>query len=411
MVEAGGVPAGISRWSPAGWITPPDGVPSAISLRRERLDPLLRGIAGQTPGVDLILGQRVTGLLTEGGRVVGVRTRDGAGAEYEHRARLVVGADGYHSTVAGLAGAREDRAPNNRFGMWAYYRGVTARAPGPNHVWNQGPDTAIAIRTDDDLTMLVAFPVKERLAEFQADRADALERFIRRLPDAPDLSVRVARLQADRHDRLPVRAARPDPGSGAVPGRRRGAGRRPAARGGLRLGVPRRRVAGRVDHPRCCADSRASGRRRAGYRRRLRFIERHDRVSRRAALAGPPNRMERAMLTGRRRGPGHRTAGVPVRDAGDRRLRTHQPGHGRAVVADVPAIGGGVPAVAGRVRAVAPRCRGLDLAERPVVPRGRRARTGSTEKEGLTCVSLVLSMPVACRSVSSRASRGRRRRR
>ncbi|MEV7027883.1 FAD-dependent monooxygenase, partial [Kitasatospora sp. NPDC093558] len=62
-----------TRW---GWIEPkaaPSGpeLPYGYNVRRSTLDPLIRSRAAQTPGVDLLLGHRVTGLLQEGGRTVG----------------------------------------------------------------------------------------------------------------------------------------------------------------------------------------------------------------------------------------------------------------------------------------------------------------------------------------------------
>src|SRR3989442_4590600 len=110
IVVAGGFVGGAATWSSAGWAPVPDQVPEAICLRRARLDPLLRRIASRTPGVDLILGRTVTALVFRDERVEGVRVA-GEGAEHEYRARLVVGADRYRSTVAALAGATENRAP------------------------------------------------------------------------------------------------------------------------------------------------------------------------------------------------------------------------------------------------------------------------------------------------------------
>src|SRR5688572_10101820 len=61
------VTSGLAVWSEDGWIVPSpgNGVPPAISLRRSKLDPLLRGIAAGTPGVELMLGHRVAGLTAD----------------------------------------------------------------------------------------------------------------------------------------------------------------------------------------------------------------------------------------------------------------------------------------------------------------------------------------------------------
>jgi len=66
----------------------------ALAPRRTVLDPLLLDAARQS-GVDVRLGTSVTGVRMAGQRVVGVDTNVG-----EHRARLVIGADGRHSTIA-----------------------------------------------------------------------------------------------------------------------------------------------------------------------------------------------------------------------------------------------------------------------------------------------------------------------
>lgn len=55
MLERGAaVTTAVSVWTEDGWIVPGPGmgVPPAISLRRSKLDPLLRRIAAATPGVE-----------------------------------------------------------------------------------------------------------------------------------------------------------------------------------------------------------------------------------------------------------------------------------------------------------------------------------------------------------------------
>jgi menaquinone-9 beta-reductase len=287
MVDAGGVPGGIARWTGTRWAEPPADVPDAISLRRETLDPLLRSIAEQTPGVEIRYGEAVTALVDGG-----IRTRDRAGAERECRARLVVGADGYRSTVAGLAGAAADSAPNNRFGMWAYYRGLPHV---DNRIWMLEPDVAITIRTDGDLAMLVAFPGKDKLPEFRTDRAAALEKFIRGLPAAPDLTggervspvIGMTDYPCVRRDPTPVPGLMlvgdaaitgdPQPAVGCGWAFRSAEWLVDSTVPALRGQVPMRRAA-------------------AAYRRRLGFILGHDRLARQAALAGPMNPVQRMVL-------------------------------------------------------------------------------------------------------------------
>lgn len=68
--------------------------PPPLCVRRVTLDTLLVHAAGAT-GVEVRTGARVRRLLIDDGRVTGVQTDDGP-----IHARLVVGADGRHSTVA-----------------------------------------------------------------------------------------------------------------------------------------------------------------------------------------------------------------------------------------------------------------------------------------------------------------------
>src|SRR3954470_19497656 len=77
-----------------GWIHAPPDAPRGYGVTRRTLDPLLRTLAAQTPGVELMTGRTAVGLPGDG---VEVETRDGARSVL--RARLVVGADGRSSTV------------------------------------------------------------------------------------------------------------------------------------------------------------------------------------------------------------------------------------------------------------------------------------------------------------------------
>jgi menaquinone-9 beta-reductase len=293
MVAAGGVPGPISRWTDGDWIAPPDGVPLAISLRRETLDPLLRSIASATPGVEIRYGEAVTDLIgSAGAGIAGVRTRDRDGVEREHRARLVIGADGYRSTVAGLAGAATDSAPNNRFGMWAYYRGLPHV---DNRIWLLEPDVAITIRTDDDLTMLVAFPGKSKLPEFRSDRAAALEKFVRALPDAPDLTgaERVSPVIGMTDYPCVRRDPTPAPGLMLVGDAAIAGDPLPAVGCGWAFRAAEWLVDSTVPALRGRVSMRRAG---AAYRRRLRFIRGHDRLAREAALAEPMNPVQRMVM-------------------------------------------------------------------------------------------------------------------
>src|SRR5207302_8114546 len=59
MERAGATRSRMRLWTPWGRIHIDDSsrLPRAVNLRREKLDPMLRRIAGDTPGVELMLGE------------------------------------------------------------------------------------------------------------------------------------------------------------------------------------------------------------------------------------------------------------------------------------------------------------------------------------------------------------------
>ncbi|MFD0369617.1 NAD(P)/FAD-dependent oxidoreductase [Streptomyces sp. NPDC127114] len=186
-----------TRW---GWIEPraaPSGpeLPYGYNIRRSTLDPLIRSHAARTPGVDLLLGHQVTGLLRENGRTVGVRTRTPEGDDREIRARLVVGADGKDSAVAKYAEVPVRRHENARFGYLAHFRDLPLR-DGIAHAWFLEPDMAYAFPNDDGVTVVAVLPDKKRLPAFREDLEGSFLDFVRGLPEAPpvDSAERVTKI-------------------------------------------------------------------------------------------------------------------------------------------------------------------------------------------------------------------------
>jgi len=186
----------IEIWSPyGGWMRFPTDVPYGYGVTRWTLDPMLRELAADTPGVEFLPGTTVVGLLNEDGRPVGVRTETPKGAAQSIRARLVVGADGRGSTVARLARVPGRVRPHNRFYYFAYWRGIEPRTTRAR-LWFLDPDGAAAFPNEDDLTVVVAAPHRSRLPEFRADPEQAYQRMVAALPDGPDIA------QAERASKL-----------------------------------------------------------------------------------------------------------------------------------------------------------------------------------------------------------------
>ncbi|HLL93110.1 MAG TPA: NAD(P)/FAD-dependent oxidoreductase [Solirubrobacteraceae bacterium] len=194
MLEAGGVRSRGHLWTRYGWIDPqPDSrVPAGVNLRREVLDPLIRRMAGETPGVQLILGRTVNELVREDGKVSGVQARTAHGQAVTLRAPLVVGADGRDSRVAKLAGVPTKTVAHGRFAYAGYFEGpATTHAPGAS-LWFLDPHMAAAFPTDQGMTLYAAMPTKDKLGEFRSDPAKALVDFVAAVPDAPP--IRASRL-------------------------------------------------------------------------------------------------------------------------------------------------------------------------------------------------------------------------
>lgn len=193
LEAAGGVRTAVEIWTDQGWIRDTawqnGGRPAGRNLcvRRAVLDPLLRRTAADTPGVELMLGERVTGLASDFGRATGVELAESAGRGRRVTAQLVVGADGRGSTVAAAARMPRKLDPNARVAYFAYYANMPLASGSDSLIWLSGADFAYAFPTDGGLTLLAAFPSRRRLAEFKRDRAWALEETFAGLPRAPEL--------------------------------------------------------------------------------------------------------------------------------------------------------------------------------------------------------------------------------
>jgi menaquinone-9 beta-reductase len=189
MMQAGALRSRIRSWTRWGMIEPPPGddIPSGINLRRRLLDPMIRGTAAQTPGVDLMMGHAVDELLRSGDEICGVRARDTQGQVVGLRARLVVGADGRDSRVAKLSGVKTRTAPHGRIAYGAYYEGPPYDGHPCPTLWLMDPNMVGAFPTDSGLTFYAVMPTKEHLPDFKADPRAALEKMVSSVPGAPPI--------------------------------------------------------------------------------------------------------------------------------------------------------------------------------------------------------------------------------
>ncbi len=192
LAERGVPRTGAEFWTPyGGWFALPDDAPGGWGATRRTLDPVLRDLAANTPGVKFFPGQTATRVLFDDARPAGVEIEDRNRRAHPIRARLLVGADGRGSWVARLAGVPGRVRPHNRFFYFSYWRGIeqarTARGPSMR-LWFFDPDGAAQFPNENELTVLVATYHRSRLAEVRADPEGAYLRTLASLPDGPDLS-------------------------------------------------------------------------------------------------------------------------------------------------------------------------------------------------------------------------------
>lgn len=188
MEAAGAVRPLIHMWTKWGWIeAPPERAARGIDLRREVLDPMVRAMAAETPGVEMMLGWSAERLLRDGGTFAGVAVRNREGEERELRGRLTIGADGRDSKIAELSEVPVKTYPHNRIAYGGYFEGPAPKHSPDGLIWFLDPHWAAAFPTDSDLTFYAAMPTKARLPEFKADPEAALVKFLANVPEPPPI--------------------------------------------------------------------------------------------------------------------------------------------------------------------------------------------------------------------------------
>ena len=168
---------------------PPLGdVADAYSLRRVVLDQILVEAAAEA-GVEVREGFPVDELVTEGGRVTGVRSRG-----ITERAPIVIGADGLNSFVARAVDAPTYNDQGTlTFAYYTYWEGV--EMSGAELYPRPGRMIVAAPTNDGQVVTIVLWPRDE----FHDVRADVERHFDEALELAPDLAARVrAGRRADR---------------------------------------------------------------------------------------------------------------------------------------------------------------------------------------------------------------------
>lgn len=163
----------------AGIGPPVAGVAEAYCPRRTVLDALLVQAAAEA-GAELIEGFVVRDLLCSGGRVAGVRGRHRQGPELSLRGRLVVGADGLHSTVARRVAARAYREHPS---LTAFYYSYWSGLRGLGASFHARPGRLILVwPTNDDLTCIAVVWPRGQLHQVRQDVDGSFRAALRLVP-------------------------------------------------------------------------------------------------------------------------------------------------------------------------------------------------------------------------------------
>lgn len=179
----------------------------AYQVERMKFDEiLLRNAARQ--GVEVREGVSVSGVLEEGGRVVGVRCADADGRVREERARYVVDASGTRSSLYRAVGQRHYSSFFRNLALFGYFEGGK-RLPGEDRgnilcaAFDEGWFWYIPL--SDTLTSVGAVIRREHAGLVQADPEAAYHRFIRRCPMVDDYLRDARRITEGVYGELRVR--------------------------------------------------------------------------------------------------------------------------------------------------------------------------------------------------------------
>jgi 2-polyprenyl-6-methoxyphenol hydroxylase-like FAD-dependent oxidoreductase len=156
-----------------------DGTTHAYAPRRYRFDAMLAD-AAVAAGASLREGVSFIEPLVEGGRVVGIRTRDAQGRTEDIGARLVVGADGKRSRFAGAVGARAyDVRQSATCAYYGYWSGFD---DGGTRLFIRDGQFAAVAPTNDALTIVAIGWPRDAFQRVRADIGTAFGAAVATLP-------------------------------------------------------------------------------------------------------------------------------------------------------------------------------------------------------------------------------------
>jgi flavin-dependent dehydrogenase len=159
---------------------------ASCSPRRTVLDKILVDAAANA-GAEIREAFTVEEIVEDDGRVTGIRGHDRGGATVTETARVVIGADGRHSTVARAVKPQQyNYRPEVQSSYYSYWSDLPMDGRSENFI--RGDRGFAAWPTNDDLTLLImGWPI----SQFEENRRDIEGTFMRGLELAPEFAERV----------------------------------------------------------------------------------------------------------------------------------------------------------------------------------------------------------------------------
>lgn len=192
----GAIPTKAAFWTPVGWIDPPGDYGSdastayAYNIERRLLDPFLRQRVKVCENVDLHMGYRVAALQPADDGSWVVEAMEGQTRHSLH-GRLVVAADGRHSTLAQLLGNQSESAENQRSALFGYFEGIATPEYNRSLFILSDPERGFLYPLCDERTLLALYVPKSAAEQWQSQRnsleAD-IKAYFQRFDGVPDVS-------------------------------------------------------------------------------------------------------------------------------------------------------------------------------------------------------------------------------
>lgn len=169
-------------------------VKDCYCVRRTVLDKILVD-AAVADGVELREGFSVVDILTDGGRVTGIRGHSKGGPSIDEKAGIVIGADGLHSLVARAAGAQEyNTKPSLTCWYYSYWSDIPTNGL---EAYSRDRCMFLVAPTNHNLTLIAALWTHD---QFHQIRADIERNYLRTLGQSSHLADRLRR--GKREERL-----------------------------------------------------------------------------------------------------------------------------------------------------------------------------------------------------------------